>query len=243
MSALPDSLIVCVKCGRTGPRFDGPDSLFRPNRRDPTGRVVAWRKKCRFCLTEEKRQWRANLSEDRLEEMRRRKRERHAERMLEDPAYREQHRLRSGRAHDRWLAKPGNEVKAQRASRDYQRRMRREDPKRVNEDHRLNYALRQERNGKSVRHRTTVVDFTQPRVEAWRFQAWLVAYSKARKYPSRAVLARELKIGERRIHSVLNGEYRRVALDVVDRALLNARAQVFLHGHWIVTLEDLYPLE
>jgi hypothetical protein len=103
-------------------------------------------------------------------------------------------------------------------------------------------ALRALREGRDYRPRRYVIDGTAPRLPSGPLRAWLVAYRLERGIAEVAALAAELGLVRRRVASLLAGEQESVTLDVVDVALSNAEAVVFLDGRYVLTLDDLYPL-
>jgi hypothetical protein len=161
--------------------------------------------------------------------------------MESDPKFAAQLRKRERAATRRWLESPENQAKARKACLDYYYRRKASDPESINETARMGYALRQERKGRPVKSRRTVIDGTQPRIPAEPFRKWLAAYKNLADHSTDAMLARELGITERRLRSVLAGEYQNVSLDVVDRALLSAPLTVTLDGRAVVGIDSLYP--
>jgi hypothetical protein len=128
-------------------------------------------------------------------------------------------------------------------SRLYHQERKKREPGRVNEDNRMYYALRIERReGRSVRRLWSVIDGTAPRVLASPFRDWLLAYRETSELRGSDELALELGIEARRVRSVLSGESTRVTLDIVDRALTNARWSIHVWGRMVVTIDDLYEL-
>lgn len=120
---------------------------------------------------------------------------------------------------------------------------------------RLDKALRRMEEGIVPRpRRGTVVDATSPREPAAPFIAWLRAYGAVRGFgPERdeegretwrtEALAIELGLVERRVRSLLAGEQAHVSVDVVSRALTEARIVVSVAGRLVVTLDDLMGSE
>jgi hypothetical protein len=82
---------------------------------------------------------------------------------------------------------------------------------------------------------------TVPTVPLGPFRDWLLAYQVDTGLDSAVALAEELGIQERRVRYVLAEEAENVSLDVVDRALIEARRTVEVGGRTIFGLEDLYP--
>jgi hypothetical protein len=89
--------------------------------------------------------------------------------------------------------------------------------------------------------RTVVIPNTAPRLPAGPFRIWLEAYQRAWALPDAAAVARKLEICERRASGVLSGGQDSVTIDVVDRALINARLPVCVDGRTVLTIDDLYP--
>lgn len=167
---------------------------------------------------------------------------RHKARMKSDPEYAARIRANTRKGQQKYLAKPGKREIARAASRNWQRNMRATEQGRqyLNESARLQYALRREREGKPVKHRTTVIDGTMPRLPMEPFRAYLLAYKEAAGIGGADSLARELGLNKRRVSSVLAGEYKNVSLDAVDTALINAKWSVYIEGKLIITIDDLY---
>jgi len=210
----------CRSCGQDKIVSEGPESGFsisaRVERQNPT-----YRADCKDCA-----------------------REIHQARMASDPEYAARVRERSRRGQRRYLAKPDKREIARAASRTWHRKKRSTEAGRLylNESSRLAYALRREREGKTPRYRSTVIDGTLPRIEAAPFRAWLMAcLAQVPGINSGEALAAELDICVKRVRDVLSGRYRKVALDVVSRALTNAYWTVEVDNKVIVTLDDLYP--
>lgn len=207
---------------------------FYAKRRD--GVAIGFQSYCRACSTRKRREWKdANR-----EVVNAKRREWHAMKMATDSDYRERHIAASKAANERWLSSPEGREASRRAAREYHRRKREKDRDGVNERARMDYALRMERRGRVVKHRETVIDRTQPRVEAGPFVEWLRAYQKAIGADSIPDLASALGIVERRVRALLGGEQARVSVDVVSRALTDARIVVSVGGRVVVTFEDLY---
>lgn len=70
-----------------------------------------------------------------------------------------------------------------------------------------------------------------PRLDPGPFRAWLE--SRLPRYSGVEDMAADLNISARRINGLMRGEYVAVALDTVDRVLLNTDTR----------LDDLYPLD
>ena len=198
-----------------------------------------WQSYCKSCAVTRRRTWvKANR-----EQVNAKRRQYHAERMASDPEYHRRHNRNSRAATLRMLTDPVKREQYLESHRQYQRRKRAEDAEAVNEMQRIYYALRQERQGKSVRRLRTVIDGTLPTVPAVPFARWLAEYARATGLGSSFDIAADLGLNERRVRAVLAGEQCNVALDVVDRALLNARCHVDVNGRTIFTLDDLFPIE
>lgn len=162
------------------------------------------------------------------------------ERMAADPEFAARTKKREREIAQRWrAAHPERSREVSLAS--YHRR-KAADPETINANARLNYRLRKMRKGEPVEPVSLERwrDRAQPRIPASPFSAWLKAYRRSTNL-SNAALARQLGMSERRLRSVLAGEYDRVALDVVDRALTNAVEGVYVEGRLILDLGDLYP--
>ena len=225
----------CARCKETKVARDHPDSEFWVSNRNPDGSVKFWQGYCKACSKERRREY-VEANRERVNEQRRK---RHRERMETDPAYRERHRVASRAAHLRWMERdPEAEEKLRTAARNYQRRRRAEDPEAVNELARLEYALRAEREGRTVKRSRTVIDGTAPRVDADPFRAWLEAYMAATGLGPQ-VVAEDLGLVPRRLRGVLAGQAK-VAVDVVDRALVAARFPIEVAGRLILRIDDLY---
>lgn len=229
-------LRTCLGCGKRGVCREGPDSDFPRNGRTPSGQV-AWRTRCRKCMNKQQTEYR-KANAERIRELNRSGRRRRQAAMTAEDRERQRARWREEKRN----ASPEVKARAAMHKREYKRKRRETDRERVNEEERLYYALRREREGRTLRRRKTVIDNTAPRVEAELFRDWLVAYRDLRGLGIYA-LAQELGTSERRVRCVLAGEYEKVALHVVDRALLQAKAVVELSGKPIVTLDDLYDEE
>lgn len=226
----------CPDCGQEKECRDDVDSEFGIHARRENGSVQTWTPLCKACTRRAQKSYR----EARAEQINETRRQRHAERMATDPEYREAKRQRNYDSMQRWLADPENAEKARVASVRYHRERRRRDKAAVNEEARMLYALRADRDGRAVNHRATVIDGTRPRIPAEPFREWLVAYQRLADLPSDAALARELGMTERRLRSVLAREYRNVSLDIVDKAILTGPLTVELDGRPIVRLDGLY---
>lgn len=129
----------------------------------------------------------------------------------------------------------------------YQReyaRQRRRDPEKWQQEReldRIRAVAKAEEEGRTIRHiRGTVIDGTAPRLPAAPFRAWLRAYQMATGLRGNEDTAKELGIEPKRVSVVMAGQ-RHVALDVVDRAILNAKVPVRVDGREILLLQDLYP--
>jgi hypothetical protein len=84
------------------------------------------------------------------------------------------------------------------------------------------------------------------RIPAEPYRGWLLAYREAAHLGTNQALADALGVERRRnVSAILNREYERVAIDVVDRAVMNATLVVYVPslGRTVATLDDLYPLE
>ena len=218
-------------CGTEGLCLDGPESVFPANTYDERGRATGWRTLCRSC-------WNAYQREHRQGDVRgqanARRRKRHAERMLSDPEYVEQRRRE---ANARYARDPQRRQRVAAANRRWVRTY----PKRVRDRDAAYRAARAEREGREYHPRSYVTDGTAPREPVAAFLAWLVAYRRERCLPDVTAVAKELGLEERGLRRVLSGEYRKVGLDVIDRALLHARIAVRVNGRAIYVLSDLYP--
>jgi hypothetical protein len=203
------------------------------------GAVIGFQSYCKPCSTRRRREWKdANR-----EVVNAKRRAWHAMKMATDSGYRERHNAASRASNARWLAKPGGVERARLAAREYHRRKRQADRDGVNEQARMDYALRMERRGRPAKYHGTVIDGTRPELPAGPFREWLAAYRRARGLGSAAELAQELGLVERRVRSQLAGGQASVSVDVVSRALTEARVVVDVGGRTVVTLDDLYTGE
>lgn len=227
----------CDECGKEGVATNDSDSDFYVNARHPDGSVRSWRRYCKACDLIRIRERRIA----RRDEINARKRERYAERRESDPEFVERMRVQGRERAAQYRRDPEKGARIRAASRRYHAKATAERPDEVRQSGRMEYALRAERAGRELRRRASVIDGTGPRIPADLFRRWLQAYKRLADHPTDAALARELGITERRLRSVLSGEYENVSLDVVDRALLTAPLTVELDGRPIVSLECLYP--
>lgn len=82
----------------------------------------------------------------------------------------------------------------------------------------------------------SVVDDNSPRIPVGPFRDWLLA-QQARTNNLEGLTG----MNQRRLWSVLNHEFPRISIDIVDRAIFRA-PPVYVHGELVLTLNDLYPL-
>jgi hypothetical protein len=134
----------------------------------------------------------------------------------------------------------------QRAKREQERQRQRPRSEvelaRLREARRALYVARLEREGKTItREKAT----GRPIADAAPFRQWLQAYGELIGETAAGPIAIDLGLVERRVQSVLFGQQEQVALDVVDRALINSGPQVTLkirgRRRAITSVEDLYP--
>ncbi len=225
--------IKICSCGFVGICANDPESTDFPIKsRNPR---LSWQPRCRKCQKHFQREYHREYRRRQGDEFNAKRRETYAQRMANDPLYVEVRRKTNREAKRRAYAEPKARERILRNSRKWQR----ENRDQARESHRLWYTLKREQEGKSVRRSRTVIDGTAPRIPVEPFQGWLKVYKRARSL-SNAELARELCMSERRVRSVLEGEYKHVVLDVVDRALISARTVVYITGQAILRIDDLY---
>jgi hypothetical protein len=155
--------------------------------------------------------------------------------MESDPEYVERKRASNRRNRRRARQDPVKAERMRAASREYKRRQKEADPEKVRGDARMNYALRAERAGRTLRTASTAsarAPRSIRRLPAGPFREFLLTYRERWDLGSDEALAADLGIINKRVSLVIAGQPN-VALDVVDRAILNARGDV--------RLEDLYP--
>lgn len=239
-----DGRIVLLKvcagpCGRELVCSPIPEeSSFALNGYGPNG-TRRWKPLCKTCYRDYQRDYRVKNGEH----LRANARAAHAARM-QDPEYAARLRVQWRETKGRLVRDPEWKTRTREYARLWKARRRAEQPERVNEDQRMYYALRRDREGKTVNHRWTVIDGTQPRIPAAPFRRWILSYAELAELEGNVhALARDLGIEPRRVSSLYAEEYDRVALDVVSRALTNARFIVHLDGRAIVTVDDLYEEE
>jgi hypothetical protein len=153
-----------------------------------------------------------------------------------DPRFKEMERA----ARARWVAR--NPERSAEMRRDWQRRWRREHREEHRELQRLCYRLRAERKGVKAYAGRKVIDGTRPEIPAAPFIEWLTAYQQAQKLEI-AALAQELGLVERRVRYLLTVGQASISVDVVSRALTEARVVVSAGGRTVVTFDDLYSGE
>lgn len=190
--------------------YDPEGAGFYVNRRLKSGRVV-FSTLCKPCLMEQRRR-----------------------RRREDPVFAE--RERAARA--RWAAKNQERLRDLRVA--WHRRWRAAHREEYRELQRIYYRLRAQRDGRrEYAGRRRVIDGTRPERPAGPFAEWLAVYRRVRGL-SVPEVARELGLVERRVLSLLSGDQAEVSVDVVSRALTEARVVVSVGGRAIVTFDDLY---
>lgn len=213
-------LLKRCKCGRIGLVCDGPEAEFYMSRRQGKLRPSHLCKPC----------------------MKKHKTTRQRERYATDPVLRAYRKAQ----YEKWLEKPGNREKAREANRRWRAKKKKEDPEYKREYDRMNYRLRRMRKGQGAREigpksKRWLERHSQPRIDGELFRRWLQAYQEAYPYDlTQEELADHLHINQRSVSRLLAGEYERVALDTVDKALLHAVLCVELDGKLIITLDDLY---
>lgn len=231
----------CVGCPTEGPCLDDSRTVFGVKGRDANGVAIQWSVLCRACYNSEQKARRCAAGGLQREEQNERRRERYHERMSQEIEYRERVRA-AGRSY--YANHPELREARLEANRRWKARRRKEDAQELRELERIDRALRQERKGIPLREREgTVIDSTQPRILVGPFREWLAAYSDAMEFKSDEDLAKDLDMTPRRVHSILdgNGEYERVAQDIVDRAIICSTKVVAVNGKEIFCLDDLYP--
>lgn len=203
----------CPGCSQTRVAEDGaPDSGFYVSRRGDG--YVSFYRLCRRCLSEARKDARRT-----------------------DPRFRQM----EYEARQRWMAKPENRERYRETSNAWQRRYRATHRDEVRERDRMAYRLRAERRGIKPSNWPKVIDGTRPEVPAAPFVEWLSAYKRARDLGSASDAALELGLGDRRTRSLLSGAQASVSVDVVSRALTEARVVVSVGCRAVVTFDDLYP--
>jgi len=232
-------LKVCCACFEEKICTTGEDSEFPPREAKADG-SPAWRSYCKVCLPQRSKAYR-KANSARLKEQ---SRERRREKRKTDPEWAEQERKRHRESKRRAWADPVKREKILARDRERKRKLRERDRERINEDNRMWYALRREREGKTVRSRTATIDEPASTAPASTFRRWLVEYAqRANLGTERSKLAWDLGLNPRRVHAVLSREYETVSLDVVSCALTHAAFLVEIDGRVIATIDDLYPEE
>ncbi len=129
---------------------------------------------------------------------------------------------------------PGFAAKELQRHREWKKRKLQEDPT-------FFTAARQEerRKKREAEEQLAITSTTQPRICAEPFRKWIQAQYARTGTDSLPMIT---GLAQRRIWSIMNGEFQRVSLDLVERALLRA-PQVYVYGRLIVTISDLYEEE
>lgn len=232
LNGTPTICKTCTECHEEKPLTE-----FYPRNKNPDGTPKYWASCCKPCdmkrvLRSQRKhpekararqrevRKRAYADPEWVERQRAYRRAYHAKNK-DNPTY----KARRAAAHAKWWASTSPGYRAQR-----------------NEFARIEYQLKQDREHPDrIRRRRKWVDGQRMFVKADAFGMWLT-HQKAYHQCSGLELGALLGIEGRRVNGVLNGATH-VAVDIVDRALVNAEMQVVVDGRTIVTFEDLYPGE
>jgi hypothetical protein len=226
----------CKECKQDKVVHEEPAmSQFAINGRRPNGTIRGWKPTCKACYAAQVRaQRRADPEGTRAKE-----REAY-ERLKQDPE-----RMAVWRDYQREYARRRREVDEEFRRRCNERdarfraRKRAEDP--------LYFSprrVRERSEAAAIRAAEQAAhDQAQPRIPAEPFREWLIAYMAQTDTIHVEAVASALGLVPRRVRSVLEREYERVALDIVDQALLACPFVITVNGREVITFNDLYVVE